>query len=71
MIRYVHVGNQIALSEDTPCEAFAFYDTVTDRFIELDGEQVFDTVEDLLAAYDADAEATGIERLLSLMPKGS
>lgn len=42
MIRYVNIGEQINEGED----AFAFFDTITNRFIELDGEQVFESAID-------------------------
>ena len=42
MIRYVNIGAQINEGED----AFAFFDTITNRFIEFDGEQVFESTID-------------------------
>jgi hypothetical protein len=71
MIRYVHIGNQIYLSDANSVESFAFFDTIVSRFVEFDGEQVFDTVEDLLSAYDADPSDVDINRLLALMPKAA
>ena len=41
MIRYIEIGDQI--NED--CCDFAFFDTVTDKFLEFDGEQVFASKE--------------------------
>lgn len=71
MIRYVNLGNQLRGEyEDGFAEAqdFAFYNTVTDRFITIDDMQAFETVADLRAACVADPKAGyPIERLLPLM----
>jgi hypothetical protein len=44
MIRFVKIGNQINEDEDS----FAFFDTVTDKFMEFDGEQVFEHLSDFV-----------------------
>lgn len=41
MIRFIDLGTQIGASEDSPRE-FCYYNTVTDRFLEFNGEQVFE-----------------------------
>lgn len=67
MIRFIDLKGQI---DDDP--TFAFFDTVTDRFVDLNGEQTWDSVSD----FKADVEAEGIidpqwlDRCLRLIPKG-
>src|SRR5690348_20489 len=63
MIRYIEVGSQITL-ERGDCQ-FAFYDTVTDRFLELGGAMVFDSVQDLV---ERAAGERLLERCLSVIP---
>ncbi len=46
---------------------FAFFDTVTDRFIELEDEQVFETWEDVLDFLKGE-EQTFVDRLEQLCP---
>lgn len=43
MIRIVRIGDQIIEG----CDDFAFYDTVTDKFLVFDNEQLFGSLEDL------------------------
>jgi len=43
MIRYVYIGGQIIEGETE----FAYYDTISDRFVTLNGDQVWDSWEDL------------------------
>jgi hypothetical protein len=42
MIRFIDLGNQLEDDE----KAFAFFNTVTDRFLTIEGEQVFYSLED-------------------------
>jgi hypothetical protein len=51
MIRFVYIGDQINADQ----RAFAFFDTVLDRFVSIADEQVFDTLDDLRAALAVDA----------------
>lgn len=44
MIRFIRIGDQILENYDQ----FAFYDTIRDHFVDLDGTQVFDSIDDLL-----------------------
>ena len=44
MIRFVEIGNQIEEDEDS----FAFFNTVTDKFIEFEGEVVFNHLSDFV-----------------------
>lgn len=69
MIRYVHIGNQI----NDDADEFAFFDTVIGRFVDIDGEQLFRSVERLREAYAGAARAwppaePQLERLLGLLP---
>jgi len=45
MIRFIWIGAQI----NEGGEEFAFYNTVTDKFMSFAGEQVFDNLDDLKA----------------------
>lgn len=44
MIRFIDIGDQIEDEE----QQFAFFDTVTDRFIEVCGEQVWSSWDELM-----------------------
>lgn len=61
MIRYVHIGDQINEGADE----FAFFDTVTLKFIVFSDEQVFDSVEDFLLCASGYED---YERCLFLIP---
>lgn len=66
MVVYIHIGNQI-LSEDN---SFSFYNTVTDRFFEFNGYQVFDSKEDFIDSYK-DSEVSKnyeLERFINKIP---
>lgn len=60
MIRYVYIGDQI-------CEHnrdFAFFDTIPDRFIDVDGQHVFTSIEDFI---DVSSNAQ-FERMFAIIP---
>lgn len=65
MIRFLDLTNQI----DDNTQAFAFYDTVTGRIVDIGGEQVFgdraDFIEFYLDVYD---DGERYQRLLNLIP---
>jgi len=66
MLRYIHVGSQIL---DGGIQ-FAFWDTVTDRFIEYNGTQVFDDWNDFLlwrAGEEDKYPQHPLDRFLTLM----
>jgi len=63
MIRYVHIGDQINEGADE----FAFYDTRSDSFIDFEGSQTFDSLEDF-ALFAKDDQS--YERCLGLMRSG-
>lgn len=64
MIRFVKIGDQINEGQND----FAFFDTVTDSFIDFDGGQVFEDKShfELFAKDDP-----RYERCIGLMPKAS
>jgi hypothetical protein len=64
VIRFVHIGDQI--NEDQ--NDFAFFDTITNSFIDFNGGQVFDSKDhfDLFAKDDP-----RYERCIGLMPTAS
>lgn len=66
MIRYVHIGDQI----NDDADEFAFFDTIPNRFVEIEGQHTFTDREDLEDAMDAAGMALGQrERLLGLLPE--
>ena len=70
MIRFIDLGKQIGLDEEWPRE-FAFYNTVTDMFIDLGGSgcQVWDSWADLEDdLHHSKATPEFIERLRGLCP---
>lgn len=52
MLRFVKIGGQIIEGD----KAFAYYDTVTDRFIEYNGAQVFENWKDFLLWRDGEED---------------
>lgn len=67
MIRYIRIGDQI--DEDT--DQFAFFNTVTGRFLEFAGQQCWDDEEEFRKDYESTPAmpAFPIERFLNLVPK--
>lgn len=63
MIRFVYIGDQI----EEGAEQFAFFNTVTDKFINFDGEQVFDSVEDLESTLASFADDETSDRCRNLI----
>lgn len=66
MIRFVLIKDQI---EDDKCQ-FAFFDTITDKFIELDNQQVFNSIEDFAECFHNQNEYKDIHRFMDLMDSG-
>jgi len=60
MIRFIDLTNQI--TEGT--KEFAFYDTVTDKFVLFSGCQTWETIEN----FKQDYSGNQIDRYLSLIP---
>ena len=65
MMRFVDLGKQIGLGDDW-WRQFAFYNTVSDRFVEFDGKQVWDSWEQFESCCD---DAGLKERLKRLCPR--
>jgi hypothetical protein len=71
MIRFVDLGKQLEVDEldDDSVRSFAFYDTVSDTFINLNGSESFDSwqsVEDMFVPEDFPIGTLG--RLKGLCP---
>ncbi len=65
MIRFVRVGDQVDEGED----AFAFYDTVREEFVDFGGSQLFDSVEEFLSWTEGCGLAADfLRRCKSLIP---
>lgn len=71
MMRFIDLGKQIAVDESDPDypRQFAFYDTVTDRFIAANYEQVFDSWDEFLEQAATELSLQLINRLRSLCPE--
>ena len=73
MIRFIDLGKQIAVDEQDESwpRQFAFYDTVRDRFVSINGWQVFDSLGGFLQEVEQDETITGefATRLARLMPE--
>jgi hypothetical protein len=69
LIRFIDLGKQIAQDKDDPDwpREFCFYDTLEARFLAFDGQEVFDSREDLLEQI-GDHEASYIRRVMNLLP---
>lgn len=72
MIRFIDLRDQIIDIEDDPVR-FAFYDTVTSCFLDLNGSQDWDRREDFIADHAASGigehESRKVQRFLGLMPE--
>ena len=51
VIRFIDLGRQIGLDDQWPRE-FAFYDTVTDTFVNFKGSETWETVDDFRYDFD-------------------
>ena len=69
MIRFIDLGKQIALDENDPewQRQFCFYDTCGASFLSFDGQQIFDSHEDVLEQID-DHDTAYIKRIMGLIP---
>ena len=61
MIRFIYIGDQITDGS----KDFAFYDTVTDHFVSVDGQFVFENTQDLI---HASVDSKQLARLIRLVP---
>ena len=71
MIRFIDLGDQI--DEDSSCDNFAFFNTVSNSFIEMCDEQVWDNVEEFIKTHGYYAQSNmyfyPLDRFLSLIPQ--
>ncbi len=64
-MRFIDLGKQIGIDEEWPRE-FCFWNTVSDRFLEFGGYQVWTDWKDFTGDFDGDAGM--LERLKGLCP---
>ena len=70
MIRFIRIDDQI--TQDGKGTDFSFYNTVTDRFIELDGYQVWSSWEEFVKDYeDSEEKPYPLERFEGLFSRKS
>lgn len=65
MIRFIDLGKQIGLDDEWPRE-FAFFDTISDTFVDIGGEQTWASWDQLVTSGDGDSSF--LRRLKSLCP---
>ena len=71
MIRFVDLGKQLAVDpsdKDAPRQ-FAYFDTVSDKFIEFEGDQVFSSWIELERCLAPIISPMAIDRLKAVTPK--
>ena len=68
MIRYIPINKECEVIPERDC--FAFFNTVTNKFIELAGSQVFESIQDLEEAWNIETGyKPNLDRLImSLRP---
>jgi hypothetical protein len=73
MIRFVYIGNQIdcTSTSEKPSEQFAWWDTITDSFMEFDHQVVFDSWEEFENAVRNDEYSHDLNRFKYLFTKGN
>ena len=73
MIRFIDLQKQIFAAElnDPEPRSFAFYNTVTDRFLDLDGDQTWHTWEEFVESYACCTRGVGypLDRFAALFPE--
>lgn len=73
MIRFIDLGKQIAVDETDPAwpRQFAFFDTIPDQFIKIEGYVIFDSLADLIEKIEMDENVSPefANRLLRLCPE--
>lgn len=65
MIRFIDMGSQVYLDDDDVQHSFAFLDTITDKFVELDGCVYWDKWQDFVDSFEADLAVGGRARSLT------
>ena len=70
MIRFIRIGNQISLIDDKGWHDFAWFNTITDTFMEFNGEQVWNSWDSFAEDYSEDIpqneEVYSLERFKGL-----
>jgi len=66
MIRFIDLGLQ---TENSKRDEFAFFDTITDKFLEFDNCQTWDNVDDFIFDYNR-SRGDELQRFLNLIPNG-
>jgi hypothetical protein len=71
MMRFIDLGKQISADESDPeyPRQFAFYNTISDQFVVVNGGTVFDTWNEFLDQAALDLTVEEINRLKSLCPE--
>lgn len=73
MIRFIDLGKQIAVDESDPDwpRQFAFFNTINDQFISINGYMVFDSLADFLSEVEQtdEIDAVLLSRMCSLLPE--
>jgi hypothetical protein len=73
MIRFVDIGRQLAVDEKDESEPrqFAFYNTIYNQFVKINGYHVFDSLADLIQEMEQEDSMTAefATRLISLTPE--
>lgn len=64
MIRFVEIGDQISLLEEY--QDFAWFDTVTDTFLEFNGSQTWNNWEEFEEDFKIDPQGYELERFKGL-----
>lgn len=70
MIRFIDLGKQIAQDHNDPewPREFCFYDTCIAQFLSFDGQQIFDSYEDIIEQMD-EHDAAYVKRIVGLIPE--
>lgn len=64
MIRYVHIGNQLC----SELNQFSFYNTITESFVSLNGDFIFDNPIHFRECYKDSKCPWPLDRFLRLIP---
>lgn len=68
MIRFIDLGKQIGVDDETWFRQFAFFNTVPNRFIEYNSTQVWECWKDFETDYKASLTEFPLERFKNLVP---
>lgn len=72
MLRFIDLRGQIDIYDDKPLEEqridFAFFDTIHEKFIEINGSQRWTRFEDLAMDINIDLDPGLCARVISLLP---